>query len=812
MKKMLSMVLALVMTVSLFAFAPADASAAFTDSGSITYKEAVDVIYALGIMGGYSDGSFRPTGLLTRGAAAKIICCMMLTPSVANAMSNNAASKFKDVPAGHTFAGFISWCVQQGIVSGYSDNTFHPADPLTCQAFLKMLLCALGYDQEIEHYTGSGWSNNVTIRAQQIGLNNGLNATLNGAAQVNRQDACLFAFNTLKANLVEYTGSRNTRSERTTTDNSKGQNIVAEAGPSYTLQFAEQYFPKLKQTANTTDAFGCPATKWTLDNTDVGAYLASVDVVYYNEDVTAARVYRDLGLNVDTALTFYVNGESVAAADAKIKRNDDAKLSSFINQPIGNGVEIRAFRITNGNTPTVVLSAVVYYPGKISSVQSATSTKNRYVTIDGITSLNRAPAGLAEHNQYETEDFENGDIVAYTFSRMKGNEGVQEVIKLDTVRGSLDRVNSGSSLTVDGREYENALKVVYNNADGDEQSLTVGNAYTVYLLGLDEKDMVMWVENVKVSSDSYAWVKDVTDGINNFDYAQARLVFANGTEQVVRLNNYAAPNSLKQHPIVTYTVDANNRYALTPVTTTTAESVTFRNRSGLPEGVSATNATLFVVEVEDTGSYKVYEGMRSMPNVQGKNAYFYTEDGAAVVVFVTNATITTSSSDLIFLAANSASNPVRGMSATYRTFNAVVDGTITKVNVIVGTTLGSKEEKPAPGTQLVVANNSDKIAPDNSVVLNNTEYDANNFMIAGSYESNTVGVSRAQGYSTPANGAIRLGGVLMDLSSSVNVYSVSTTGSISKINVNNVREDSNDWVYYTQDNRDITNLFILRVD
>ena len=52
----------------------------------------------------------------------------------------------------------------------------------------------------------------------------------------------------------------------------------------------------------------------------------------------------------------------------------------------------------------------------------------------------------------------------------------------------------------------------------------------------------------------------------------------------------------------------------------------------------------------------------------------------------------------------------------------------------------------------------------------------------------------------------------MDLSNSVNVYTVSTTGQISKINISNVKEDGNDWVYYTQDNQDITNLFILRVD
>ena len=60
MKKTLSLVLALVMTVSLFTFGPiVSASAAFTDSNSITYKEAVDVIYSLGIMSGYSDGMFH---------------------------------------------------------------------------------------------------------------------------------------------------------------------------------------------------------------------------------------------------------------------------------------------------------------------------------------------------------------------------------------------------------------------------------------------------------------------------------------------------------------------------------------------------------------------------------------------------------------------------------------------------------------------------------------------------------------------------------------------------------------------------------
>ena len=809
MKKTLSMALALVLTACLFAFAPASASAAFTDANSITYKEAVDVISALGIVNGYSDGSFRPAGALSRGAAAKIICCMSLTPEVANNMNNSASTRFKDVPAGHTFAGFINWCVQQGIVSGYSDGTFHPSDTIASQAFLKMLLCALGYDQELEHYTGGGWSNNVITRALQIGLNKGLVSTLNGSAAVNRQDACLFAFNALKADLVEYSGTQNNRAERTTTA-SRGTNIVAEESSPYTLQFAEQYFSDLKQTVNTTDAFGCPATKWTLKNSDVGSYLAAVDKVYYNEDVTAGTVYSDLGLTLNAPLTFYVNGVNVTKDGATISKSSEAKLSSLITQSnaIGNGVEIRAFRTTKDNAPAVTLSAVIYYPGTIASVQSATSARNRYVTIGGVGDT-RAPAGLDGHNQYETDDFENGEIVAYTYSGMSGSEGVQDVIPLDPVRGPLDRIKSGSSLTVDGDEYENALNVVYNNAEGTESSLTVGNSYTVYLFTLDEKDMVMWVENVKASSDSYAWVKDISNGRQNFDYAQASLVFANGTEQVVRLNVYEAPDAWKQQ-IVTYSVDSANRYALTPVDTTTQENVTLRNRTGL--SVAATNGTIFIVQDSASNSFKTYEGMRNMPNVKGDNAYIHTDDGAAVVVFVTNATITTSKSDLIFIAANSATNPIVEKSSTYRTFNAVVNGQITKVNVLVGTTLGNSAEDAAPGTRLVVANDSVKPGADNSIVLDNTEYDANNFVIAGSYDSNTVSASRAEGLAAPSNGAIRLGGALMDLSSNVNVYSVSTTGSISKISLTNVKADSNDLVYYTQDNRDITNMFILRVD
>ena len=99
MKKFLSLVLALVMTMSLVTVSAGAKD--FSDDGSITYKEAVDVISGIGVVDGYSGGDFKPTEVLTRGAAAKIICNLILGPTTASYLSADTAP-FKDVPVTNT--------------------------------------------------------------------------------------------------------------------------------------------------------------------------------------------------------------------------------------------------------------------------------------------------------------------------------------------------------------------------------------------------------------------------------------------------------------------------------------------------------------------------------------------------------------------------------------------------------------------------------------------------------------------------------------------------------------------------------------
>ena len=200
MKKFLSLVLALVMTMSLVTVSAGAKD--FSDDGSITYKEAVDVISGIGVVDGYSGGDFKPTEVLTRGAAAKIICNLILGPTTASYLSADTAP-FKDVPVTNVFAGYITYCSQQGIINGYADGTFRPTATLSGNAFMKMLLGALGYDSAIEGYTGANWTVAVIKQAAGIGLDDG-NDEFVGSKAVTREEAALYAFNMLQATMVEY--------------------------------------------------------------------------------------------------------------------------------------------------------------------------------------------------------------------------------------------------------------------------------------------------------------------------------------------------------------------------------------------------------------------------------------------------------------------------------------------------------------------------------------------------------------------------------------------------------------------------------
>lgn len=82
------------------------------------------------------------------------------------------ALAFSDVPESHVFYQAIQDCAGKGILSGYSDGTFHPSDSVTRAQFCVMLVWAF-YPQELSRYESQksiGWYGPSAVLLKDKGI------------------------------------------------------------------------------------------------------------------------------------------------------------------------------------------------------------------------------------------------------------------------------------------------------------------------------------------------------------------------------------------------------------------------------------------------------------------------------------------------------------------------------------------------------------------------------------------------------------------------------------------------------------------
>lgn len=89
------------------------------------YNNAVSTLCHMGVLGGYSDGTFRPNAPITRAEFAKI--------AVSFAQTNGSAvySYFTDVKTTDWFAPYVTAAKDSGLIEGYSDGSFKPENRIT---------------------------------------------------------------------------------------------------------------------------------------------------------------------------------------------------------------------------------------------------------------------------------------------------------------------------------------------------------------------------------------------------------------------------------------------------------------------------------------------------------------------------------------------------------------------------------------------------------------------------------------------------------------------------------------------------------
>ncbi|RFT05784.1 S-layer homology domain-containing protein, partial [Evtepia gabavorous] len=199
-KKVLSLVLCVAVMLSVMVMG---AGAAFSDQDKIENTEAVDACSALNIIGGYPDGSYKPEGNIKRSEICKMIC-VALNGGEEPTLGTPATPTFSDVrntPNAAWAEKYIESCVSQGIVSGVGGGRFSPNGNVTGSQLAKMLLVCLGFDSDIEGYTGNAWDMNVNVRATQKGLYKGLEG-LDVSAALTRDTAAQMVWNALQAGEV----------------------------------------------------------------------------------------------------------------------------------------------------------------------------------------------------------------------------------------------------------------------------------------------------------------------------------------------------------------------------------------------------------------------------------------------------------------------------------------------------------------------------------------------------------------------------------------------------------------------------------
>ncbi len=295
MKKLLAMVLALVMTLSL----AVSANAAFKDDTKISddYAEAVAVLNGMGVFKGYEDGSFKPEGNITRAEVATIIYRIYTADVAKNDKSGLYATynKFSDMAGAGWAQGYIGYCANASLVKGYPDGTFKPSGKVTGYEVLAMILRAVGYDKNNE-FSGADWALHVAQTAQQLGVLDNVAKTTDLNAPASRELVAELLFQGIQKAQVTYTPAFGYVTDKviSTKTNSLG----------------EKNFKLASAVAS--DKWGRPATKWTYNTGDKSTTFVSKADVSYTKAVAECDVAHDLGLSADTAYTLIVNGQKQA--------------------------------------------------------------------------------------------------------------------------------------------------------------------------------------------------------------------------------------------------------------------------------------------------------------------------------------------------------------------------------------------------------------------------------------------------------------------------------------------------------------------
>ena len=554
-KKILALVLAFACAFTMFA------GAAFTDQADIKVdSDVVDTLVSLGVVNGYTDGSFKPNDTVTRAEMAKMIYVLRTGNSDASAY-NDDYSTFADIK-GHWARGYVKYCQSLGIIAGQSATKFAPDQTVTAQEAAKMLLVTLGYDAQKAGLVGINWASKTNALADENGLLDDVNTSFTGPCP--RQYAAQLIYNAIDTPTVVWRDDAYTNVTLLGDDNKtvgekfmnlkKTTAVLEDVSKTSGKETFELTLDKSTVDENkTTDDKGKALYNFTnvkKDYSDLKYQM--VTVLYKNNDkskvygVYATKdntqqtgILKNLKMDGNKAKlddtkydladknTVYVNGKSWTE-----NKKDSNNIKSFIDT-YGNDSDTKytnaaymqptevKLLATDGSTDYSILNVKTFAVAKVTAVGSD------YINV----SFKKGDNTIASKSKLESDDWDWYDGVKkndYVVLTAAGNYGTGNglVEKATVVTGKVNGTKSDDGVAIDGEWYTMAGKkgnMVTRPNTGANVEMVVVNGYVYYTdtTAGSIDDIALLVEAAPKGGVNSKW--------------EARMIFADGTDKVVEI-------------------------------------------------------------------------------------------------------------------------------------------------------------------------------------------------------------------------------------------------------------------------------------
>ncbi len=134
---------------------------AMRDIAGHKYEDAIWYVYNNGIVEGYEDGSYKPDQTINRAELLKIVVESAFAETYGDFVVTSGGAT--DVYSDAWYYKYVSFGIGEGIVEGYGDGSFKPANNINFVEALKIVMIGTGYDYE----EATPWFKNLVVLASE---------------------------------------------------------------------------------------------------------------------------------------------------------------------------------------------------------------------------------------------------------------------------------------------------------------------------------------------------------------------------------------------------------------------------------------------------------------------------------------------------------------------------------------------------------------------------------------------------------------------------------------------------------------------